>query len=109
MDKTFAKDAFFWGFVLFFVVPKEMIGWILNPIGILITLWVLSRKIEGASLGYFLRLAAVWTLIAIVLDYIFNVQLFRIGSGYYQPDVCLYYALTLGLPIAYWQAEKRRK
>lgn len=120
MDRRFAQDAYLWGFilwligyvlgiVLFFVVPKEMIGWIITPVGTVITLWVLAKKVRGASFAYFLRLAAVWTLIAIAFDYIFNVQLFRIGSSYYQMDVYLYYALTLILPLIYWQAAERQK
>ena len=47
MRKQFYIDAFFWGFVLwligyllgmilFFVVPPDMIGWVILPIGIVI-------------------------------------------------------------------------
>lgn len=118
MDKRFAKDAFIWGFLLwligyvlgialFFVVPKSMIGSILTPIGTVITLWVLAKKIQGDSLAYFLRLAGVWTLIAVVFDYLFNVQLFGIGSSYYQMDVYLYYALTFALPLVHWHVKHR--
>lgn len=120
MDKQFTKDAFFWGFILwligyvlgiilFFIVPKGLIGLLVTPVGILVALWVLQRKIKGASFGYYLRLAAVWTLIAVVFDYFFNVKLFGIGSSYYQADIYLYYAVTFLLPPAYWQLKKRRK
>jgi hypothetical protein len=87
----FYKDAFFWGLVLwligyllgmilFFVVPSDMIGWVIMPIGIIITLWVLFKKIKGDSLHYYLYLAIVWTLTAIVFDYLFIVK--ALASGW---------------------------
>ena len=118
MNKKFAKDAFFWGFILwfigyllgiflFFLVPKGLIGWIITPLGIVIALWVLGKKVRGNSFGYYFRLATAWTLLAVVLDYIFNVQLFNIGGAYYQIDVYLYYLITFLLPIFYWHMKKR--
>lgn len=55
MDKQLLKDALGWGFVLwligyalgfvvFFIVPPSVIGWVIMPIGIIITLWVLLKK-----------------------------------------------------------------
>lgn len=52
MTKQFYKDAFGWGFVLWLIgyglgiilfafVSPDLIGWIIMPIGIIITLWVL--------------------------------------------------------------------
>ncbi|TSC85657.1 MAG: hypothetical protein G01um10148_1043 [Parcubacteria group bacterium Gr01-1014_8] len=110
MNKAFYKNAILWGFalwfigyvlgiVLFFVVSPSMIGWILTPIGVLITLWVLFKKIS-ASFEHYALLAVAWTLIAIVLDYIFLVMIFKPADGYYKLDVYLYYALTLILPLA---------
>lgn len=120
MDKRFTKDAYLWGFILwligyllgvilFFIVPKEIIGLIITPFGVVVTLWVLAKKIKGETGQYYLRLAAVWTLLAIVLDYIFNVLMFDIRSSYYQADVYLYYTVTFFLPLAYWYFKKRRK
>jgi hypothetical protein len=112
--KKFYIDAFGWGFVLwligyllgmilFFVVPLNMIGWIILPIGIIITLWVLLKKIKGDSFNYYLHLAIVWTLIAIVFDYLFIVKALN-ADGYYKLDVYVYYALTFILPlVAYYQ------
>jgi hypothetical protein len=114
--KYFYKDAFVWGFVLwfigyllgmilFFAVPPNMIGWIILPIGIIITLWVLLKKIKGDSFNYYLRLAIAWTLIAIVFDYLFIVKALN-SDGYYKLDVYLYYTLTFILPlVAYWRKE----
>lgn len=112
--KQFYIDAFVWGFVLwligyllgmilFFVVPLNMVGWVILPIGTIITLWVLFRKIKGDSFNYYLYLAIIWTLIAIVFDYLFIVKALS-ADGYYKLDVYLYYALTFILPLAaYWR------
>ena len=110
MDKQFLKDALGWGFMLwligyglgimlFTLVPLSMIGWIIMPIGVIITLWVLFKKIETDSFRYYARLAVVWALIAIVFDYLFIVKAFKPDDGYYKLDVYLYYALTFVLPL----------
>lgn len=120
MTKRFFKEACIWGFVLwligylmgiilFFIVPADMIGWLITPIGIVIMLWVLAKKIKGGSLRYYLQMAFVWTLLAIVLDYIFNVRLFNIGSSYYKADVYIYYAVTFLLPLVYGYKRAPRK
>ncbi len=110
MTKQFRKDAFLWGFILwligyllgiilFMAVPHTLIGWILTPIGILITLWVLIKKVKANSYHYFVLLALVWFFIAVICDYIFLVRIFKPADGYYKMDVYLYYALTLILPL----------
>ena len=117
MRKQFYIDAFFWGLVLwligyllgmilFFVVPPDMIGWVILPIGIVITIWVLLKKIKGISFNYYLQLAIVWTLIAIVLDYLLIVKALNPADGYYKLDVYLYYALTFILPLAAYSRKK---
>lgn len=111
MNRQLFKDTLGWGFVLwligyvfgivlFAVVSPAMIGWILTPIGILITLWVLFKKITSESFRHYVSLAIVWTLIAIVFDYVFLVMVFKPVDGYYKLDVYLYYALTFILPLA---------
>lgn len=117
-SKQFYKDAFGWGFVLwiigyvlgmilFAIVSPPMIGWIIMPIGTVITLWVLFKKIKGDSLRYYLLLAAAWTLIAVIFDYFFLVKLFNPADGYYKLDVYLYYILTFALPlIVGWRKTK---
>lgn len=110
MDKKFAKDAFGWGFILWFIgyvlgiilfvfVPQNLIGWILTPIGTAIALWVLFKKISGGNFAYYAKLAFVWVLIAVVFDYFFLVKAFNPADGYYKFDVYLYYALTFILPL----------
>jgi hypothetical protein len=114
--KQILKDGFLWGFalwaigyvlgiVLFMAVPAALIGWMLTPIGTVIALWVLFKKIHGASFVHYAAIALVWSVIAIVCDYLFLVLLFKPADGYYKPDVYLYYALTFLLPIAvgYWK------
>ncbi|HEY6021838.1 MAG TPA: hypothetical protein VIY48_18835 [Candidatus Paceibacterota bacterium] len=110
MNSQFLKDAFGWGtllwiigyvlgFVFFFVVPPAMVGWVIMPIGVAITLWVLFTKIHG-PFSHFVFVGVVWAIIAVVLDYFLLVQLLHPADGYYKLDVYIYYALTLLLPIA---------
>ncbi|MFA6190114.1 MAG: hypothetical protein WC711_01190 [Candidatus Staskawiczbacteria bacterium] len=87
------------GIVAFMVVPVNMIGWVVSPIGIIITLWVLFKKINRDSLQCYFGLGVVWTVIAVILDYLFLVLLFKPADGYYKLDVYLYYITTLILPI----------
>jgi len=87
------------GFIFFAFVPKEAIGWYIMPFGIIATLWVLFKKIERESFGCYVGLGVIWTVMAIVLDYIFIVLLLK-SAGYYKPDVYLYYILTFILPVA---------
>ena len=110
MNKQLLKDSLGWGFALwligyllgfifFALVPKNMIGWFITPIGTAITLWVLFKKIKGESFGYYVKLALSWTLIAIIFDYFFMVKLLNPADGYYKLDVYLYYVLTYILPL----------
>lgn len=110
MNTTFLKDAFGWGFALwfigyvlgivfFFFVPPAFVGWVVMPFGIIITVYVLFKKIQGGSRSYYAGIGFVWMLIAIVLDYLLLVQVFHPADGYYKFDVYLYYALTLLLPL----------
>lgn len=110
MRKQLLKDALGWGFtlwligyalgmILFFVVPPSLIGWIITPIGIIMTLWVLMKKVKGTFFQYYSILAVTWTLIAIALDYFFIVKALKPADGYYKLDVYLYYALTFIMPL----------
>lgn len=110
MTKQFLKDAFVWGIflwiigyalgiALFPIVANALIGWIIMPIGIVISLWVLLKKIKRNSFKYYLSIAVVWTLIAIVCDYFLLVKLFKPADGYYKLDVYVYYASTFLLPV----------
>ena len=87
------------GIVLFVIVPPSMIGWIIMPIGTVITLWVLLKKVKGNNFQHYLLLSVVWTLIAIIFDYFFLVRVFKPDDGYYKLDVYLYYFLTFVLPL----------
>lgn len=111
MTRQFLKDSLGWGFalwligytlgmVLFAVVPQVVIGWIIMPIGIAVTLWVLLQRIKGTSLSYYVMLSVVWTVIAVLFDYIFIVKMLKPRDGYYKLDVYLYYALTFVLPVS---------
>lgn len=109
-NKNLLKDSLGWGFVLwligyglgmilFSVVPISLIGWIILPIGTTITLWVLFKKIKGDTFQYYVLLAFVWVIIAIIFDYFFIVKLLKPADFYYKTDVYLYYSLTFLLPL----------
>jgi len=83
MNRQLLKDSFGWGFilwligyilgiVLFFVLPSSLIGWDIMPIGVVVTLWVLMRRVTVNLLQHFVMLAGAWTVIAVVLDYVFQ-------------------------------------
>lgn len=110
MNRQLLKDALGWGvllwligyalgIILFAFVPISVIGWIIAPVGTVITLWVLFKKIKARNFGYYLSLAVAWVLIAVVFDYFFLVKAFKPADGYYKLDVYLYYALTFLLPL----------
>ena len=93
------------GIVLFFVVPAAMIGWVILPIGTAVTVWVLLSRVERDTFRQYVILAAVWTEIAIVGDYLFIVLALNPDDGYYKLDVGLYYMLTFLLPftVGWWK------
>lgn len=122
MNKQLLKDALGWGFVLwligyvlgivfFFIVPRQAIGWFIMPIGTIVTLFVLIKKIKSGDLRYYSALAAAWTAIAVILDYLFIVKALNSAGGYYKPDVYAYYILTFILPLAagYWKTVRTGK
>jgi len=110
MKKNLLKDTLGWGFLLwmigyilgiafFSIVPVSLVGWIILPIGTVITLWVLHRRVNGESIRDSLVIGVVWTGIAVLFDYLLIVRLFKPADGYYKLDVYLYYTLTFFLPI----------
>ena len=111
MSKQFLKDSFGWGLMLwfigyimgivfFFVLPPALIGWVILPVGFIITLWVVLKKVKGDTLQYYVALAIVWIVTATLLDYLFIVKVFKPADGYYKLDVYLYYSLTFIIPLA---------
>lgn len=113
------KDSFGWGFLLwligyilgiglFMVVPPNMIGWVLSPVATVFTLWVLIRKIKSKTFGYYLMLGIIWTIIAVVFDYLFIVTLFQ-STAYYKLDVYIYYTVMFLLPLLVGWKKSRKK
>ena len=107
--KTFL-NTMFWGFILwifgyvlgfvfFALVPKDMIGWYITPFGIIFALWVLLKKIKREEFKCYIGSGVVWTIMAVVLDYVFIVKMLN-SANYYKLDVYIYYATALLLPIA---------
>ncbi|MGA3160658.1 MAG: hypothetical protein ABSC77_05530 [Terracidiphilus sp.] len=119
MNKQFLKDALGWGSVLWLIgyvlgillfafVPVSLIGWIITPIGVVITIWVAFKKVKGDTLRYYYLLAFVWLMIAVLGDYLFIVKAFKPADGYYKLDVYLYYVLTVAIPVvAGWRRTLR--
>jgi hypothetical protein len=114
--KDKVKNMLIWGFVLwfigyiagvvlFFIAPKDMIGWIITPFASLFTIWVLFKKVKRPEFTCYIGTGLIWTIMAVVLDYLFLVRFFNTGSAYYKPDVILYYILTFTLPVivGYWK------
>ena len=86
--------------VLFFTPYAGIMGWILiaifTPVTIAVAWWWFGRK-GFHSLYYYIGVGAAWTLIAVVFDYLFIVQLFQ--ATYYEPDVFVSYAVTFLIPV----------
>ncbi len=110
MSKRMLQDFIGWGLLLwvfgyllgmllFFVVPTNLIGWIITPIGTILALFILLKKIKPVKLSYYFWLGTIWAVLAILLDYIFIVKMLKPADGYYKFDVYLYYFLTFALPI----------
>lgn len=87
------------GIALYFVVPPAMIGWVIAPVGAVLTVVVLRTRVHARAVEDYIVIALVWTAIAIAGDYLFIVRLFHPPDGYYKGDVYLYYALTFLLPL----------
>lgn len=118
MNKQLLKDSLGWGLALWFIgyvlgiififlLPASLVGWAIMPIGVIITFWVLLKKVKDNSFQYYLILAIVWTIIVVVFDYLFIVKAFQPEDGYYKLDVYLYYAITFISPIivAWWKKQ----
>lgn len=110
MNKQLLKDGLGWGvllwfigyvlgIILFFALPTPIIGWVIMPVGISVTLWVLLKRIKSHSFQHYVILAVFWTAIAVLFDYFFLVRVFKPADGYYKLDVYLYYALTFIIPL----------
>lgn len=102
-------NTLFWGFILWLIgyvlgiilfafVPQEQIGWYIMPLGVIVTLWVLAKKIKRDSFTCYIGLGIIWTIMAVLLDYVFLVKMFN-SADYYKLDVYVYYIVTFILPL----------
>jgi hypothetical protein len=104
---TAGPGTFFWligylaSLVLYFSPFSYSMGWIIlvifTPFTIGVTWWWFRER-ERLSLLYYAGVGVAWTLLAVVLDYLFIVLLFN-ATEYYAPDVLLYYALMFLIPV----------
>lgn len=97
------------GIGLYFVVPPSTIGWVIMPVGTLLTAAVLWTQVRARAIEDFVMIALVWAAIAIVGDYLFIVRLLHPPDGYYKSDVYVYYAMTFVLPLwfGWWRTATR--
>jgi len=88
------------GIALYFVLSPDVLGWVLfvifTPIVILLCYWRFSKRRE--SISYYVIVATVWLIIAVVFDYLFLVKLLN-PPAYYKLDVYVYYASTFLIPF----------
>lgn len=117
-NKKFLFDLFGWGSILwligyilgivfFMVLPPQTIGWVIMPIGLLIMIWVVIKRIHQPTVLHYFLIGITWCLIAIIFDYFFLVKVFKPIDGYYKLDVYLYYTLTFLTPlIVGWKKNK---
>ena len=96
------------GFIFFVFVPKDALGWYIMPFGVVFTLWVLFKKIKREQFRCYVGLGVVWTIMAVLLDYVFLVKLLN-AVNYYKLDVYIYYLLTLVIPIIIGWYKTRNK
>jgi hypothetical protein len=86
------------GFILFFIVPVSILGWIITPFGIILTTYICLKKFNLLRIGQAIFIGFIWAILAILLDYLFIVKLLSPADGYYKLDVYFYYLFTLLLP-----------
>jgi cation transport ATPase len=86
--------------ILFFFIPKDILGWVLFVIFTPLLLYMPYRRFNKRKerIGHYLLVAAVWTIIAVVFDYLFIVKLFN-AQDYYKLDVYVYYTSTFLAPL----------
>ena len=84
---------------LFFSPFAGSMGWILlvvcTPVTIVITWWWFKGR--DLALPYYAEVGIAWTVLAVVLDYLFIVWMLQ--ATYYGADVFVYYALTFLIPV----------
>ena len=89
------------GIILFFFAPKNLIGFIILPIGVVLTTYILNIKFKYKLFKHYAFIAVIWLLIALIFDYFFIVVLFN-SSNYYKSDVVIYYVITFILPFIFF-------
>jgi hypothetical protein len=105
IKNTVGLGTVFWLFgyltslLLFFSPFSGIMGGILTavftPFTVAITWWWFRAR--NLALTYYAGVGIMWTVIAVVLDYLFIVRLFQ--ATYYGPDVFVYYTLTFLVPV----------
>ena len=102
--------GFFLGMIFFPFVPVKYIGipvlFLIIPATYIATVKIFKEfKIEIKEV---LAMSIFWTTIAVVLDYGFLVNAFKV-QNYYDMDVIIYYALTFLIPCIYFFKKQNKK
>ena len=88
------------GIALYFVFRPDVLGWVLfvifTPIVAFLCYWRFRKRKEAIT--YYVFVAAVWLIVAVVFDYVFLVRLLN-PPVYYKLDVYVYYASTFLIPF----------
>jgi hypothetical protein len=88
------------GIFLYFVFSPDVLGWVLFAIFTPIVIFLCYRRFSKrrGNVSYYLLVATVWLIIAVVFDYLFLVRLLN-PRVYYKLDVYAYYASTFLIPF----------
>ncbi len=106
LKDTVGLGIFFWlagylaGMILYFTPLAPVLGLTLTivftPFTLVVTWWWFHTR-KSLSLRYYAGVGIMWMLIAVLLDYLFIVQLLK-PAAYYAPHVLLYYLLMVLIP-----------
>nr|WP_321352603.1 hypothetical protein [uncultured Methanoregula sp.] len=106
LKDTLGLGIFFWlagylaGMVLYFTPLAPDLGLVLTmiftPFTIVVTWWWFRTR-PSLTMRYYAGVGIAWMLAAVLLDYLFIVQLLK-PAAYYAPHVLLYYLLMFLIP-----------
>ena len=86
--------------LLYSMIPPSLLGWTLSAIFAPIAIFLCYKRFakRKESISYYVFVAIVWLIIAVIFDWLFIVKLFN-SQNYYKLDVYVYYASTFLIPF----------
>jgi hypothetical protein len=87
--------------ILYGFVPSSLLGWILFVLLTPLTVYIAYLRFRNRkeTTGYYIVVALVWVILAVVFDYLFIVKALN-AQNYYKADVFVYYLVTFLVPFA---------